>query len=375
MADKYAARQQQPIQEKENTTGLPDTLKTGIENLSGYSMDDVQVNYNSRKPALLQAHAYAQGTDIHLSPGQEKHLPHEAWHVVQQKQGRVKPTLQMKGTRINDDVQLEKEAEVMGTNALQMHGPDSSSPVLPGSIYTRNGFPATEVLQAVFSQNPADGLQESHHGGVKSQYDTPNNLIELHIEAGANAEGEMMQDFLMALWEARDTITAGQHRNAGGVFMRPGGAQVLKMTMELLGEALGQGAHLAAARNQKTARKSANIPLWVDPTGRNAQNDILDTTVVPENLSYRNAMVGAPGIDMRPIGGGTSGGSVNMLANTPAALNERALYDAALIGLRPFMSLGITISLATVTQVIDMMEGKIGFFKTLYLKALYVKNG
>jgi len=50
------------------------------------------VHYNSDKPAQLQAHAYAQGTDIHLASGQEKHLPHEAWHVVQQKQGRVKPT-------------------------------------------------------------------------------------------------------------------------------------------------------------------------------------------------------------------------------------------------------------------------------------------
>ncbi|HCC51392.1 MAG TPA: hypothetical protein DEQ30_04490, partial [Porphyromonadaceae bacterium] len=72
-----------------NKTGLPDDLKTGIENLSGYSMDDVRVHYNSGKPAQLQALAYTQGTDIHVAPGQEKHLPHEAWHVVQQKQGRV----------------------------------------------------------------------------------------------------------------------------------------------------------------------------------------------------------------------------------------------------------------------------------------------
>jgi hypothetical protein len=86
-----------PIQKKSNKTGLPDNLKAGIENLSGLSMDDVKVHYNSAKPAGLQAHAYAQGSQIHLAPGQEKHLPHEAWHVVQQKQGRVKPTLQMKG--------------------------------------------------------------------------------------------------------------------------------------------------------------------------------------------------------------------------------------------------------------------------------------
>ncbi|HAA20749.1 MAG TPA: hypothetical protein DCP28_19025, partial [Cytophagales bacterium] len=56
--------------------GLPAQLKAGIENLSGRPMDDVKVHYNSDKPAQLQAHAYAQGTDIHLAPGQEKHLPH-----------------------------------------------------------------------------------------------------------------------------------------------------------------------------------------------------------------------------------------------------------------------------------------------------------
>lgn len=102
-----------------NDTGLPDQLKTGIENLSGYAMDDVKVHYNSDQPAKLQAHAYAQGTEIHVASGQEKHLPHEAWHVVQQKQGRVKPTRQLKEkVAVNDDAGLEKEADVMGQKAL-----------------------------------------------------------------------------------------------------------------------------------------------------------------------------------------------------------------------------------------------------------------
>lgn len=119
IADNYSARKQHPIQKKENKTGLPDNLKSGIENLSGYSMDDMKVHYNSEKPAQLQAHAYAQRTDIHLGSGQEKHLPHEAWHVVQQKQGRVKPTMQMKGkVNVNDDKGLEQEADVMGARAL-----------------------------------------------------------------------------------------------------------------------------------------------------------------------------------------------------------------------------------------------------------------
>lgn len=106
-------------QEKPNNTGLPDQLKSGIENLSGMSMDHVKVHYNSSQPAQLNAHAYAQGSDIHIAPGQEQHLPHEAWHVVQQAQGRVKPTMQMKAdVQINDDIGLENEADVMGARAL-----------------------------------------------------------------------------------------------------------------------------------------------------------------------------------------------------------------------------------------------------------------
>jgi hypothetical protein len=106
-----------------NETGLPDRLKAGIESLSGISMDGVRVHYNSDKPAQLSAHAYAQGTDIHVAPGQERHLPHEAWHVVQQAQGRVAPTLQMKSdVLVNDDAQLEAEADTMGARALQASG-------------------------------------------------------------------------------------------------------------------------------------------------------------------------------------------------------------------------------------------------------------
>jgi hypothetical protein len=111
------------LQRKEAANGLPAGLKAGVESLSGQSMSDVTVHRNSDKPAQLQAHAYAQGSDIHLGPGQEKHLPHEAWHVAQQKQGRVAPTTQLKAaTLINDDKGLEQEADVMGAKALQLGG-------------------------------------------------------------------------------------------------------------------------------------------------------------------------------------------------------------------------------------------------------------
>lgn len=109
------------LAQKSNNTGLPDNLKSGIEHLSGMSMDHVRVHYNSSQPVQLNALAYAQGSNIHVAPGQEKHLPHEAWHVVQQARGRVKPTTQMKqGVQINDEAGLEREADVMGGRALQL---------------------------------------------------------------------------------------------------------------------------------------------------------------------------------------------------------------------------------------------------------------
>lgn len=109
----------QPLQKKENRTGLPDDLKAGVESLSGLSMDDVRVHYNSSRPAALRALAYTQGADIHIGPGHDLYLAHEAWHVVQQKQGRVKPTAHAEGYALNEERHLEAEADVMADRAAR----------------------------------------------------------------------------------------------------------------------------------------------------------------------------------------------------------------------------------------------------------------
>ena len=134
---------------KANNTGLPNQLKAGIESLSGMSMDHVQVHYNSSQPAQLNAHAYAQGSEIHVAPGQEQHLPHEAWHVVQQAQGRVKPTMQMKaGVAVNDDVGLETEADVMGAKAL-----GAAQLATKTNIETVNGISTTPIVQKITEED------------------------------------------------------------------------------------------------------------------------------------------------------------------------------------------------------------------------------
>lgn len=135
-----------------NRTGLPDHLKTGIESLSGVSMDEVKVHYNSSQPAQLNAHAYAQGTDIHIAPGQEKHLPHEAWHVVQQKQGRVRPTMETAdGVAINADAALENEADAMGEKAVQAKPAGNGLAPMLG-IGTMNAAATAQLFKAKASE-------------------------------------------------------------------------------------------------------------------------------------------------------------------------------------------------------------------------------
>ncbi len=97
--------------------GLPAQLRESMQAMSGVDLGGVRVHYNSSAPAQVGAHAFAQGSDIHLASGQERHLPHEAWHVVQQKQGRVQPTMELGGVAINDSPALESEADRMGERA------------------------------------------------------------------------------------------------------------------------------------------------------------------------------------------------------------------------------------------------------------------
>ncbi|MFC5404908.1 hypothetical protein [Cohnella soli] len=61
------------------STALPhfDKIKASFENPETRS-------HHGDDKAAVSALAYAQGADIHMKPGQEKHLPHESWHSVQQ---------------------------------------------------------------------------------------------------------------------------------------------------------------------------------------------------------------------------------------------------------------------------------------------------
>ena len=93
--------------ENDMEAALPDELKDGIEALSGVSLEGLRVHENSVEPAGLQALVYAEGSKIHTAGGQEEHVAHEAWHVAQEMQGRVRGTEQSAGAGVNDEDALE----------------------------------------------------------------------------------------------------------------------------------------------------------------------------------------------------------------------------------------------------------------------------
>jgi Domain of unknown function (DUF4157)/DNA/RNA non-specific endonuclease len=119
---------QRRLAQERNGSPLPATLQRKMESLSGFDMSDVRVHTNAVSPATVAALAYTRGSDIHLAAGQEQHLAHEAWHVVQQKQQRVRPTMSLGGAAVNDDAALEREADQMG--AAAMRGGEASGAAL-----------------------------------------------------------------------------------------------------------------------------------------------------------------------------------------------------------------------------------------------------
>lgn len=114
-----------PVQKKENQTGLPDHVKQRMESSFNTDFSDVRVHTDSGKATQVGALAYTQGSDIHFAPGQfspdsgsgRQLLGHELAHVVQQRQGRVRPTTEVNGMPVNDSASLEREADIQGRKA------------------------------------------------------------------------------------------------------------------------------------------------------------------------------------------------------------------------------------------------------------------
>ena len=203
----------------ERRGNLPEALRTGIESLSGVSMDAVNVHYDSPRPRQLDSYAYAQGNDIHVGPGQERHLPHEAWHVVQQSQGRVAPTAATRdGVRVNDDPTLEREADAMGAKALaarRLEAMRSDETDLPpgqadaavdagpkaGPAADSTAFQLADNLPAASADQPEEEEAPSAEGGVAQRVGGPPTVFPsfLRILTSPTVQFRVHQAWLQTL--------------------------------------------------------------------------------------------------------------------------------------------------------------------------------
>jgi hypothetical protein len=178
-----------PIKASLNRTGMPSQLKAGIESLSGMDLSDVRVHYNSDKPMQLNAHAYAHGNDIHLSPGQEQFLPHEAWHVVQQRQGRVGETTRVADVGVNDEQDLESEADLMGGRAI-LQGMGMQVPEKSGEL-SLESFPHIVTQRAVLQRGGGpskDADSTGEHSAADQEEEAQAEDRAAHAEAQHAAE-------------------------------------------------------------------------------------------------------------------------------------------------------------------------------------------
>lgn len=150
--------QRQPIQEAKSpgsSSSMPKAVRAKMENSFGTSFSDVSIHTESAQAKGIGALAYTQGNHVHFAPGQynphslsgQALLGHELTHVVQQRAGRVPMPHQSKGSPINADRSLEKEADDMG--ALAARGERVQVPGATGGMVESSASPVQNSTEPV----------------------------------------------------------------------------------------------------------------------------------------------------------------------------------------------------------------------------------
>ncbi len=109
-------------QNSKSDSGAGNIVQKMESAFGGHDFSSVKIHADSAEAPKVGAKAFTRGKDIHFAPGQYNPesskglelLGHELTHVVQQDQGRVKPTGNVNGQPLNDDKSLEGEADSLG---------------------------------------------------------------------------------------------------------------------------------------------------------------------------------------------------------------------------------------------------------------------
>lgn len=316
--------------------GLPVGLKRNLESASGIALDDVRVHYDSPRPRQLGALAFAQGSDIFVGPGQEHHLPHEAWHVVQQAQGRVQPTarsLQAPTVQLNDDIGLEREAAMMGAGATTAAGPAGTTQAPASRVLVRAqpGTDASHPIQAIMA---VAEFQAATPAGFLKPRDTVTAIdtalatyIQTRTAANAGALILVIQHYLTGNHDAGRLAVAQQlltRATAERDLLQQIGNQNAFLIDGLIAQAdIGRIAALIQLATDATAANATVLPLLIAT--------IDETNINNLNMSGLVTAVGAAHVPLLPVmitqsGGMTEVGRLTTVVNRHAG-NGALAFD------------------------------------------------
>ncbi len=101
--------------------------KNNLQHSFQKDFSQVKIHTDSTKAKKVGSKAFTQGSEICFSPGffnpyspkGRQLIAHELTHVIQQRKNSVRPTNYYLGNRVNDNTQLEKEADHMGLLAYK----------------------------------------------------------------------------------------------------------------------------------------------------------------------------------------------------------------------------------------------------------------
>ena len=187
---------------------MPGDVQARMEAAFDTDFSSVRISEGPRSRAL-GARAYTQGAEIHFAPGQyqphsesgQRLLGHELAHVVQQSQGRVSTTRQMKGVGLNDDSLLEREADDMADKAMRGERACVAGGAAPGGAST--GAP----VQRYIEDDPHLAPGKVSEGGAVAMVDRET----------VYAKGDKIDEANAIL----DTSTATFKLARGGAFAKP----------------------------------------------------------------------------------------------------------------------------------------------------------
>ncbi len=118
---------QNPIQQKKDdkNSSIPKNVMNKMESSFNTDFTNVNIKKDSQQAIDIGALAFTQGNSVHFAPGQFKPetkkgqelIGHEFAHVVQQREGKVKANKQIGKFPINDNKNLEKQADEQGKKA------------------------------------------------------------------------------------------------------------------------------------------------------------------------------------------------------------------------------------------------------------------